>query len=276
MSFQLSMDCQKRGRDDYEQEVSPSKRSKTFAVVEAPVALPTPVPTPIGTTLAQQQQRALEAMVGGALETHDVEMGCDADADADAASLSSNPTHPWTAAPGMVASHSLSGSSCASSSMPTTPLDLPFHEQWMPDGAAQAQSHSGAFAAQQQQQYKAAYPSSSNPTSFTDMNGATTFFSSSPPLSLYPPPPPTPTAGAFPHANPLATFPPHAWSSTPNHHQQPHSSPTKATGVMRMEPSMGAGAAVPRDECVRQLDMPTYGWDVPRQASTLNFGGHMI
>ncbi|GAA5928101.1 hypothetical protein JCM3775_002817 [Rhodotorula graminis] len=266
MSFQLSMDCQKRGRDDHEQEVSPSKRSKTFAVVEAPVALPTPVPTPIGTTLAQQQQRALEAMVGGALETQDVEMGTD-----DAASLSSNPLHPWTAAPGMVASRSLSGSSCASSSMPTTPLDLPSHEQWIPDNQAHAQAQQ-----QQQQQHKAAYPSSSNPTSFTDMNGATTFFSSSPPLSLYPPPPPTPTAGAFPRANPLATFSSHGWASAaPDHHQQ-HSSPTKATGVMRMEPSMGAGAAVPRDEAVRELDMPTYGWDVPRQASTLNFGGHMI
>ncbi|GAA5838737.1 hypothetical protein JCM9279_003845 [Rhodotorula babjevae] len=271
MSFQLSMDCQKRGRDDYEQEVSPSKRSRTFAVVEAPVALPTPVPTPIGTTLAQQQQRALEAMVGGALETQDVEMGSDADA-----SLSSNPLHPWTAAPGMVASRSLSGSSCASSSMPTTPLDLPFHDQWMPDGAAQAQSLSGAFAAQQQQQHKPAYPSTSNPTSFTDMNGATTFFSSSPPLSLYPPPPPTPTAGAFPRANPM-DFPAHAWSAAHDQQQQQaQSSPTKATGVMRMEPSMGAGAAVPRDERVRELDMPSYGWDVPRQASTLNFGGHMI
>ena len=149
------------------------------------------------------------------------------------------------------------------------------------DGGA-APAHSGAFAVQQQQQqqqqHKPAYPSTSNPTSFTDMNGATTFFSSSPPLSLYPPPPPTPTAGAFPRANPM-DFPAHAWSAAHDHQQQQaqaQSSPTKATGVMRMEPSMGAGAAVPRDEAVRELDMPTYGWDVPRQASTLNFGGHMI
>lgn len=43
MSFQLSMDCQKRGRDDYEQEVSPSKRSRVRAsspLLPPPLVLP--------------------------------------------------------------------------------------------------------------------------------------------------------------------------------------------------------------------------------------------
>lgn len=240
------------------------------------MTLPPHVPTAFGTTLAQQQQRALEAMVGGALDRDDVEM----DTDGADPNLTSNPTHPWNAtwAPGMASSRSLSGSSCASSSMPTTPLDLPYNEQWMPNGTAQA-----VPVGQQQQQHKAAYPSSSNPTSFTDMNGATTFFSSSPPLSLYPPPPPTPTGGSFTHSNPMDAlpFPTHAWSAMHGHQQQQQQqqqaqSPTKASGVLRMEPSMGAGAAVPQDEAVRELELPVYGWDVPRQASTLNMGSHMI
>ena len=43
MSFQLSMDCQKRGRDDYEQGVSPSKRSRVRAsspLLPPPLVLP--------------------------------------------------------------------------------------------------------------------------------------------------------------------------------------------------------------------------------------------
>ncbi|BGP41750.1 hypothetical protein JCM10450v2_005816 [Rhodotorula kratochvilovae] len=265
--FQSPVAFQKRGREEFEQGPSPGKRVKTFALAEAqrepPVSLPTPVPTPhYSTTLAQQQQRALEAMASGAIDREDVEMDMDGGASTDP----SNPTHPWNAAgmtaPGMAHQFSNSESSSSNgSSLPGTPLDMPFNEQWMP-------GHAGAQAVPSHK-----FPSQSNPTSFTDMNGCTHVFSSSPPLSVYPPPPPTPTSGTFEHANPMDTlgFPAHAWGAAV--HQQ---SPSKAAGVLCMEPTMGAGAALPRDDTVRELQMPTYGWDVPRQASTLNMGAHMI
>ncbi|GAA5820373.1 hypothetical protein JCM3770_000813 [Rhodotorula araucariae] len=260
---------QKRGREEFEQGPSPGKRAKTFALAEAqrepPVSLPTPVPTPnFSSALAQQQQRALEAMMSGALEREDIEMDMDGGVAMDP-NIVSNPMHPWNAAgisaPSM--SHQLSNSASSSSngsSMPGTPLDMPFNEQWMPNATAQAVPP-----------YK--YPSPSNPTSFTDLNGCTHVFSSSPPLSVYPPPPPTPTSGTFERANPMDTlgFPAHAWGAAV-HHQ----SPSKSAGVLRMEPSMGAGAGIPRDDTVRELQMPTYGWDVPRQANTLNMGAHLI
>ncbi|GAA6002537.1 uncharacterized protein JCM10292_007717 [Rhodotorula paludigena] len=258
---------QKRSRDDEAEECSPGKRTKTFALAEAqrerPSDLPPPPPTPNFTTaLAQQQQRELEQMMSGAMHREDIDMDMDG-----GEMLPSNPSHPWNAAmaPRMVhqlSNHSLSTASSMDSSMPTTPMDLPFNEQWMPN----AGSSCGTARPPPQ-------PLGHGSTSsFTDANGTTHVFSSSPPLSAYPPPLPTPSGGALAQANPMDSlaFPAHAWSAA-----APASSPTKTSGVMRMDPSMGAGAG-PDAHVVRELSHPTYGWDLPRQSSTLNMGAHLI
>ncbi|GAA5873737.1 hypothetical protein JCM3774_000153 [Rhodotorula dairenensis] len=257
----------KRSRDLVEGDPSPGKRVKTTAMVEeerarelqAALSAPPPSPTPHwSTALAKQQQRALEMMQSSAMDQEDVEMGGGGQDD-----LPSNPQHPWNhisldqhgSAPHM--SHQLSGashsgtSSSAGSSLPTTPLDLPFNEQWDMSSSKPVQRP---------------YPSSSNPTSFTDFNGTTIVFSTSPPLSVYPPPPATMSTPQ--QQNPLHTagFPMHGWSAS-------------TSGVMRMGgPSMGAGVEAPPQspEVVRELNMPSYGWDLPRQSNTLNMGAHLV
>ncbi|GAA5977317.1 hypothetical protein JCM10908_004937 [Rhodotorula pacifica] len=272
----------KRSRDQVDGDPSPGKRVKTSAMVEeerarelqAALAAPPPSPTPHwSTALAKQQQRALEMMQdSGALDQEDIEMGGEGSSVRD--DLPSNPQHPWNhlsmgqgaAAPRMMhqlSTASLSGtSSSADSSLPSTPLDLPFNEQW---------DMSCSKPVQQQRAPSLSYPSSSNPTSFTDFNGTTVVFSTSPPLSVYPPPPATMSTPQ--QQNPLnsASFPMHAWSA---------SASASTSGVMRMDgPSMGAGVEVPSQsspEVVRELNMPSYGWDVPRQSNTLNMGAHLV
>ncbi|BGP18031.1 hypothetical protein JCM10213_008434 [Rhodosporidiobolus nylandii] len=256
---------QKRQRDD-EEGASPGKRVRTAAVVEQPQdQLAPPPPTPsFATTLAQQQQRALEQMCNDAMDREDVDMDADMGSDGE---IQSNPVHPWNGAPRMVhqlSSNSLSASSWASgdSSMPTTPLDLPYNEQAFP----------GSSFLPMPVSQKATYPSRSNPTSFTDLNGTTHVFSSSPPLSVYPPPP---TPSAFEHAHdPMesAPFPMHAWSAAGASAAQ-----TTTCGVMRMDAPRSLPPA--QAEVIRELHQPqhvAYGWDMPKQASTLNMGGHLL
>ncbi|KAG0655827.1 hypothetical protein C6P46_000679 [Rhodotorula mucilaginosa] len=262
----------KRSRDQVDGDPSPGKRVKTNAMVEeerarelqAALSAPPPSPTPHwSTALAKQQQRALEMMQGGAIDQEDVEMGGESAAGPDGV-LPSNPQHPWNhvsmalggdgSAPRMEHQHSASGnSSSADSSLPSTPLDLPFNEQWDMSSSKPIQTPS--------------YPSPSNPTSFTNFNGTTVVFSTSPPLSVYPPPPATMSTPQ--QQNPLhaaAGFPMHAWSAS-------------TSGVMRMEgPSMGAGVGAPPQspEVVRELNLPSYGWDLPKQSNTLNMGAHLV
>ncbi|GAA5988613.1 hypothetical protein JCM11641_005182 [Rhodosporidiobolus odoratus] len=268
---------QKRSRDDTEGQ-SPGKRVRTWTVQdEQPqVQLPPPPLTPnFTTTLAQQQQLALEQMSSDAMDREDVKMGADM---AMGNEITSNPEHPWNAAPRML--HQLSNSSLytsswasgSDSSMPTTPLDLPLNEQAM---------HNNPFAPQPVNIAKPTYPSSSNPSCFTDMNGQTRFFSSSPPLSVYPPPP---TPSAFEMSNPFesAAFPMHAGGATASARRQPQPPVASTTsGVMRMDTPRSLPAEIAtaqqQNEVVRELHQPVYGWDMPKQASTLNFGGtHLI
>lgn len=266
----------KRSRDQVDGDPSPGKRVKTNAMIEqerarelqAALSAPPPSPTPHwSTALAKQQQRALEMMQGGAIDQEDVEMGGESAAGGPDV-LPSNPQHPWNHismaalgggdghAPRMEHQLSTSGSSSsADSSLPSTPLDLPFNEQWDMSSSKPIQTPS--------------YPSPSNPTSFTNFNGTTVVFSTSPPLSVYPPPPATMSTPQ--QQNPLhatAGFPMHAWSAS-------------MSGVMRMEApssSMGAGVGAPPQspEVVRELNLPSYGWDLPKQSNTLNMGAHLV
>ncbi|GAA5917704.1 hypothetical protein JCM6882_003481 [Rhodosporidiobolus microsporus] len=287
---------EKRARDEMEHEVSPAKRNRAWSAA-SDLALqqqqqqnqlfsaPPPPPTPnFSSALAQQQQRALEEMDGGAMDREDVEMGADSamefgmGAMGEEVAIQSNPTHPWNGAPRMMhqlSSNSLSNSSHYSgdSSMPTTPLDLPLNEQ---------ASHGGNPFHPHIISSKPSYPSNSNPTSFTDLNGCTHVFSSSPPLSVYPPPP-TPSAYAHDGANPMETaapFPMHAWSAASFAHSKPApAAQTTTQGVMRMDaPRSFAPQPLQQQqqEVVRELHQPVYGWDLPKQASTLNMGAHMI
>ncbi|BGP26121.1 hypothetical protein Rt10032_c10g4161 [Rhodotorula toruloides] len=267
--FAASPAVQKRSRDDGEPEISPGKRVKNFDFQREPAAqhVPGPPPTSFAGALAQQQQRALEMMDQGAMDREDVEM--DMDAGEDAERLESNPVHPWTeavSAPRMLHQHSNNSlSTVSSSSMPGTPLDLPYNEQWNP-------SAGGPFCQQQQQQpsqHDMHYPSTSNPTSFTDMNGRTHVFSSSPPLSAYPPPPPSPAGGAFAQSQSPAA--PLTLPSNPGPSQK------TTSGVMRMRTGVSMGAGIDFDSAVRELEHPVYyGWDCPRQSNTLNMGAHLI
>lgn len=284
----------KRSRDQVEGDPSPGKRIKVSLVLsrdtlnteaddgrfeqtnmlveeerareqQAALAAPPPSPTPHwSTALAKQQQRALEMMQSEAMDEEDIDMGGGED------HLPSNPEHPWNSAGGQRMMHqlsttSLSGTSSSNdSSMPNTPLDLPFNEQWDPSSSSAATP----------KPIQPGYPSSNNPTSFTNLNGATVVFSISPPLSVYPPPPVAMSTPA--QHNPLyatAGFPMHGWSAS-------------TSGVLRMTgPSMGADAmadeSLPQQsssapEVIRELNMPTYGWDVPRQSNSLNMGAHLV
>ncbi|BGP33711.1 hypothetical protein JCM10296v2_005515 [Rhodotorula toruloides] len=264
--FTASAAVQKRSRDDGEPEVSPGKRVKTFDLHREPAAaqhISAPPPTSFAGALAQQQQRALEMMDQGAMDREDVQMDMDA-----AEPVESNPVHPWTeavSAPRMLHQHSNNSlSTASSSSMPGTPLDLPYNEQWNP-------SAGGPFCQQQQQpsQHDMHLPSTSNPTSFTDMNGRTHVFSSSPPLSAYPPPPPSPAGGA--------SAQPQAPAAPLNFPSNPWSSHKTTSGVMRMCTGVSMGAGTELDSAVRELEHPVYyGWDCPRQSNTLNMGAHLI
>ncbi|GAA5822459.1 hypothetical protein JCM11251_006346 [Rhodosporidiobolus azoricus] len=292
---------EKRGRDEMDHEVSPAKRNRAWsAASDLSTAqnhqLPTPPPPPtpnFSSALAQQQQRALEQMDEGAMEREDVEMGGDSAMEYGLRDgeegIVSNPMHPWNggvqqgmgaAAPRMM--HQLSNTSLSNSSfysndssLPTTPLDLPLNEQGCPAGGANPFYPHIVSS-------KPSYPSNSNPTSFTDFNGCTHVFSSSPPLSVYPPPP-TPSAYAHGAENPLehAEFPMHAWSAASYSRPTtpaPAVPSTTTQGVMRMDvphsaPSLGNGGG---QEVIRELHQPVYGWDLPKQASTLNMGAHMI
>ncbi|GAA5878101.1 hypothetical protein JCM8547_002829 [Rhodosporidiobolus lusitaniae] len=275
---------EKRSRDDYDQECSPEKRSRTRNANDAsldspshsfhqPDQLPPHVPTHnVTSTLAQQQQRALEQMSAGAMEREDVEMGMDQDMDGNGSGsdLESNPVHPWSAAvaPRMVyqlSSNSLSASSFASgdSSMPTTPLDLPLNEQGVPahafftstssyHGYSALPTPAGSLPSQSKPS-----PSSHNPTSFTDMNGTTHYFaSSSPPAPSFPAPMNTPADLWGEKANPMesAPFPMHAW------------------GAAHAAQGVSGGMSVEQEK----KPVAAYGWDVPKQANTLNMGAHLI
>lgn len=277
------------------------------------LAAPPPSPTPHwSTALARQQQRALEMMQGDAMDQEDVEMDADGAQDhgtgpegaiqmpryGSAAIFSapvrplraptdsfpfsrSNPHHAWNDAPAPRMMHQLSttslsgASSSADSSLPNTPLDLPLNEQWDPSSGAVMPSSAP-------KPIRASYPSSSNPTSFTDLNGTTIVFSSSPPLSVYPPPPASMSTPQ--QMNPLhvaAGFPMHAWSAA---------TASSTCGVLRMvavpgsdastgaAPASSAAAtgATPSAEVVRELNLPAYGWDMPRQGNTLNMGSHLV
>ncbi|GAA6030389.1 hypothetical protein JCM8097_009084 [Rhodosporidiobolus ruineniae] len=269
--FQSSPAQAKRTRDDEQEDVSPGKRVRTWTAADdhkpTEIQLPPPPPTPnFRTSEAQTAQRMYE-MLQQPYVHEDVDMGMDSED-----GIVSNPEHPWNSAPRMVhqaSTHSLSASSFTSgdSSMPTTPMDLPFNEQAMQNPFLP----SSAYTTQPSQPVApCGYPSVSNPTSFTDLNGTTHVFSSSPPLSVYPPPS---TPAGYDHSNPMeaAPFPMHAWSAV-----VPKPPPSQTTtGVMRMDtPHPGAAPAA---EVVRELHQPVYGWDMPRQASTLNFAGtHLI
>ncbi|BGP56769.1 hypothetical protein JCM8202_004458 [Rhodotorula sphaerocarpa] len=285
----------KRSRDQVDGDPSPGKRAKTNMLVEEQrareqqqaLAAPPPSPTPHwSTALARQQQRALEMMQGDAMDQEDVEMGADGAQDhgtgpEGAIQMPSNPHHAWNDAPAPRMMHQLSttslsgASSSADSSLPNTPLDLPFNEQWDPSSGAVMPSSAP-------KPIRASYPSSSNPTSFTDLNGTTIVFSSSPPLSVYPPPPASMSTPQ--QMNPLhaaAGFPMHAWSAA---------AASSTCGVLRMgavpgsdasngaAPSSSAAAteATSSAEVVRELNLPAYGWDMPRQGNTLNMGSHLV
>lgn len=157
----------------------------------------------------------------------------------------------------LASTNSLSnGSSVASSSMPGTPLDGTFNYTTTPS-----------------------YPSHSNPTSFTDMNGNTlTFQSSSPPLSVYPSLPSTSTSGPVSHG-----FIAQAYANAQNKQQNF----TTTTGEVRIETPQNQTETMMVDEGVnevqeeekpRVLAQPTYGygWDYPRQSNAFALGGHLV
>ncbi|GAA5824191.1 hypothetical protein JCM10212_002731 [Sporobolomyces blumeae] len=272
----------KRSRADVEESSPSGKRTRTFQLshsVEQPQAAP---PTPnFSTTLAIQRQQAFERMEIGAAEREDVDMGMDAGMDGmdggntSDGSSSSNPRHPWNVnAPQMA--HQASMNSLSTSvgtspdSMPTTPLDGTFNYQ-----TAQASFDSNLA--------DASYPSRSNPTSFTDMNGTTHVFqSSSPPLSVYAP---LPRAGVAPaQGGPVSHgFVAQAYANA----QQKVQQGSIATGVVRIEePSSSASMAMDghsaagggggEAEVVRELAVPAYCWDYPRQSNSFSLGGHLV
>ncbi|GAA5934559.1 uncharacterized protein JCM15063_004615 [Sporobolomyces koalae] len=218
MAFDTSspFSISKRTRDEGEVESPSGKRTRTIAPVLAPEAPQIAPPTPnFVTSLAQQRQQEFERMDFGSAEREDTEMD---GGDMSDGSTTSNPRHPWNlASPPMAhqaSSNSLSNSSIASSSMPTTPLDGQFHY--------------------------AGYPSHSNPTSFTDMNGTIHTFSN--------PPPPSPADSA-----------PTASTSGPISHgflAQAH-----ANAQAKLQQSTG---------------QPSYGWDMPRQSNNFVLGGHLV
>ncbi|GAA6017034.1 hypothetical protein JCM10207_001463 [Rhodosporidiobolus poonsookiae] len=266
--FPTSTSPNKRTRDDGEHQPSPGKRIKTWSADEnafppdAPVhAAPPPTPN-FSTCLAQQQQRQLEMMNGDAMDREDVEMG------GDEGMIESNPTHPWNAtAPRMLhqlSSNSLSTSS-GDSSMPPTPSDLPFNEQ------ASFNPFAPAFAQPASAPPASTFPSASNPTAFIDMNGNTRLFSTSPPLSVYPPSAPSAYAQ---HPSPMPSYTLGTCAK-----QQTTAGVLRHTGG-GFGTGTGTGAdAEPHAHVVRELHQPpvqTYGWDLPRQASTLNMGAHLI
>lgn len=155
---------------------------------------------------------------------------------------------------------STSNHSSVASSMPTTPLDGSFNYGPAPP-----------------------YPSHSNPTSFTDMNGTThTFTSSSPPLSVYPPLPPTSENGPVSHG-----FVAQAYANAQA--KQQTQGFTTTSGVVRIdnpqadapgETIMSDDGAAPKEEeqKPRVLAQPTYGygWDYPRQSNAFALGGHLV
>ncbi|GAA5888425.1 hypothetical protein JCM5296_000625 [Sporobolomyces johnsonii] len=272
MSFFPSPASIKRSRVDNEDHSSPGKRCRTLDLFQASreptTTAPPPPPTPnFQTTLAQQQQRALERMEFGAREREDVDMDMEMDGNMSDASSHSNPNHPWNTAPRMVhqlSSTSLSASSAASSSLPGTPLDYPdnYNLGALPIASTSQASHP--------------FPSHSNPTAFIDMNGTMHVFSSSPPLSIYPPPS---TPAADEHANPMDTTPTtaggfsHGYVAQAYAHSQAlaQGKQTTLSGVVRIDGMAEEGMGI-----IRQLDMPSYGWDVPKQASTLGMGMHLV
>ncbi|GAA5833014.1 hypothetical protein JCM3766R1_000399 [Sporobolomyces carnicolor] len=254
----------KRIRDDVEEGSPSGKRSRTFEPhhqVEQPQQAP---PTAnFASTLAQQRQEALERMEAGAVDREDVDMDGGHMSDS---STASNPRHPWNlTAPAMNHQHSTnslstSNHSSVASSMPTTPLDGSFNYGPAPS-----------------------YPSHSNPTSFTDMNGTThTFTSSSPPLSVYPPLPPTSENGPVSYG-----FVAQAYANAQA--KQQTQGFTTTSGVVRIEnpqadapgeTMMSDDGAVPKEEeqKPRVLTQPTYGygWDYPRQSNAFALGGHLV
>ncbi|GAA5879123.1 hypothetical protein JCM16303_001306 [Sporobolomyces ruberrimus] len=242
----------KRTRGEALEEDTPSgKRCRTFDpvhAIEQPQAAP---PTAnFSSTLAQRQQQALERMEVGAAERTDVEMEMEMDGNMSDESSTSNPRHPWNvAAPAMThqaSSNSLSSSSVASSSMPGTPLD-------------------GAFN-------YANYPSNSNPTSFTDMNGNTlSFGSSSPPLSD--------NASNSNVGGPIS----HGFVAQAYANAQAKQQPGTIALSGRNEASQGETMMTDREAEqpeVRpvQSQPPTYGygWDYPRQSNCFALGGHLV
>ncbi|GAA5964906.1 hypothetical protein JCM3765_004102 [Sporobolomyces pararoseus] len=262
MSFNSSpFGLSKRTREEVEEGSPSGKRCRTFqppSSVELPQEAP---PTAnFASTLAQQRQEALERMEFGAAEREDCEMDSGNMSDG---SNTSNPKHPWNlSAPSMTnqaSSNSLSNnSSVASSSMPTTPLEGSFNYTTNPS-----------------------YPSHSNPTSFTDMNGNTlTFQSSSPPLSVYPSLPPTASQG------PASPFIAQAYANA-QAKQQSQGGFTTTSGVVRIEQPQNESESMMTDELDRTkeeeekprvLAQPSYGygWDYPRQSNCFALGGHLV
>lgn len=261
----------------------------SFAV-EAPQEAP---PTAnFVTTLAQQRQQALEKMEFGAAEREDTEM----DGNVSDGSSTSNPVHPWNvSAPTMAhqgtyplyriaelldfaydvsslrdpvafplqlaSSNSLSNSSTASSSMPGTPLDGVFNYSTT----------------------SSSYPSHSNPTSFTDMNGNTiTFASTSPPVPSFTPPPNPSTAGPVSHG-----FVAQAYANAQAKQQQDSQpqgySAHPGAGCAENDLAMQGDAGMAQDGGVNEtkpMNQPTatygYGWDYPRQSNCFAMGGHLV
>ncbi|GAA5906434.1 uncharacterized protein JCM6883_004478 [Sporobolomyces salmoneus] len=252
----------KRVREEVE-EASPSgKRCRTVQPdqqVEQPQQAP-PI-TNFASTLAQQRQEALERMEVGAAEKEDVEM----DGNMSDSSTASNPRHPWNlTAPGMSHQHSTNSLSTSihssvASSMPTTPLDGSFDYTTSP----------------------IAYPSNSNPTSFTDMNGTTHTFNSSPPLSVYPALPSTDANDPF---GGQAKQPMHNFTTTSGvvRIEPPRSQLTQedSSSMMMAEEGGGGGAGMKEaaEEKPRILAQPAYGygWDYPRQSNAFALGGHLV
>lgn len=257
----------KRKRAELEEGSPSGKRSRTFHslhAVEQPQQAP---PTAnFASTLAQQRQEALEKMEFGAAEREDCEMDSGNVSDE---STASNPNHPWNlSAPSMAQQPSFNSlsnnSSVASSSMPGTPLDGSFNYATTPS-----------------------YPSNSNPTSFTDMNGNTlTFPSNSPPLSVHPSLSTIGSHGpvshgfvAQAHANAQAKLQSQAQGQSERAFATTSGAARVEQPVDQVETLMTdeAGRSTEEGEKPRVFPQPSYGygWDYPRQSNAFALGGHL-
>ncbi|KAI5480155.1 hypothetical protein MNV49_001816 [Pseudohyphozyma bogoriensis] len=218
------------------------------------------------TKRARQQAPPAELADGGysqvqvlhqSMEVNDVEMDVEMDATG-----SDDSRWPSETAPKMA--HQISTASLASfdsysspsTSGPTTPSeDLTFPDQYT---STTTTPFAVAFA-------PPSYPSPSNPTSFTDMNGVTRIFAStSPPnklLSVYPTSPGQEAAkGKEREADEYGL------------------GMVTDCGMQEgtIQVSHPKGSSNFGENGVRQLQLPSYGWDCPRQSTSYHLGGHLV